>query len=330
MFKAFSKLIFVLFLSLLFVSCGGNADKTETLLVNFNFSNNENCSTYLAEKYVVTLYNFAQEKYDSKEVSCDGNSGVKLNVKEDKYYITVELKDSNNNTKSFGSAVVDTKLSKSVDISMKEYKGGITLSWSKDDCEKYDLGLISISINFEDSPLKANVWGKETTFDKFKINCSAETLLINNIASGTYSVNALGFKDEKSEVARISYKISDFKLITGQESFIDLDKHMQIEVSDIVIPWNFDSRSIKSCGDAGVEKIVATLKSDSKTFETTIDCSDKDKNILFYDIPEADYKLIVNAVDKNEKTLFSAEKDLKVKKGHIGKDAVKEEEILLK
>jgi hypothetical protein len=330
MFKFFSKLTIFFIFSTLFISCGGNAEKTETLLVNFKFSNNETCTTYLADKYLLTLYNSKQEKYTTKEIDCKDNSTAKLQVKEDKYYITVELKDSNNNTKSFGSGIVDTKISKSIDITMQEYKGGITLSWNKEDCEKYDLGLISISIEVNNSPLKAKIWGKETTFDKFKINCSAETLLINNIESGTYSLNAFGFKNEQSTIARISYLINDFKLITGQESFIDLDKHMQIEVSDIIIPWNFDSRSIKSCEDAGIEKIKAKLTSDSNDFETTINCMNLEKNILFYDIPQSDYKLTVSGVDKNGKTILSAQKNLKIEKGHIGKNSIKEDEILLK
>lgn len=323
--------LFITICSLFFCSCGESKPDQVEINITLNHEAGVTYQTYLAEYYEIVLFDSFQKRVDKKTVECyDGISELSIFVEKGEYYFTVSLKDSNNSIKSYGSGTADASESDvTVSVEMAEYKGGITFTWNSSDCENYDISLFKFNLLNDEESVSAVIWGKETEISDYKINCEAELFEVVNIDSGKYSAKADAFRNSDSENPRITYNIPEFMMVSGQTAVVKMNDSKEIVVSDLFLSWEFDSKSIATCAEAGISTVVASLISDDDTLILTSECDDKFNSFKFFDIPENTYEILLRGMDTSENTLYESSKELEIKKGSIGKEAL-EESIYLK
>jgi len=310
-------------LGLLFIGCGDNAERTHLLTLQFQFTNEEaaDCTTYLATTFVVTIYNETFETRYTREFPCPLKTEASVELAAGTYYLTVALLDANNALKSWGSAQVIITGDRTLVVPMAEYRGGITLSWPASLCEDLDIGRLSVSATREGYPVTAVVWGASREITNVPIQCAATEFKIQNIEGGTYTVSVAGFRSTESTRPRAASNIPPFKVTTGQDSTILLKNYFSLIVSDISVMWEFDSKSITSCADAGVVTVQARLSNTTEEFSQKDTCNLSGKRTFsFYDIPAGDYTVTVEGLGAEGNAIYGGGKDLTVEPGKIGKE----------
>lgn len=309
------------------LGCGSNAEKTYTLTVKFAYKDPsiKNCTNYLASNFIINIYNSDMEKYATYDnISCtETTSSKEIQIAKGSYYITVELKDSKQNTKTFGSAKVDIQGSQTTDIILEEYTGGISFTWNSSLCDGNSIEIFKFTIKLDGSYLSANLWGTPIEFNNYPINCMAQQLLLNNIKAGSYEITVNGYRTSQSAKPRTISEIPSFKLLSGQDSPVKLDSYIKIAVSDLVLTWDFDSKSITTCSQAGISTISAFLTpaGDNPVFSSI--CDEKNKLILMSDLSEGSYDITVNGLASDNTIKFTATDKIDIVKGKVGTSAYK-------
>jgi len=295
--------------------------------INVKFPQDENCKLYLAELFEVTLFDSNQKKTATETFACtDTTETLSLFVEKDNYYFTVALKDSNGNKKSYGSGTIDASTGDTaIDVTMAEYAGGITFNWKSSDCSNYDIEVIKFTLLNEGEKVSTNIWGKETELSEFQLSCRAELFEVVNIPSGKYSATIDAFRTSESDTSRITYTVPEFMIVTGVDSPLDINDYKKVNVSDLIINWNFDSRSINSCTEVNVSTIAASLISNDLTKTAQQTCDDIFSPITVYDIPAGSYDILLQGLNNSETALFEGSASIDVEIGSIGNDALTQE-----
>ncbi len=292
----------------LLVGCGENTQKTYTLTLNFRFDEKEasDCTTYLAEKFSVTIYSEDFTIRKVREFSCPPPTEPAVDLSAGRYYLTVSLLDANGALKSWGSAEVNLEQEKTVTVLLKEYRGGITISWPSSMCDEFEIRRLTVTAKHEEEPVNAVVWGAERQITDIAVSCAANEFKIQNIASGTYALSVAGFRADDSERPRAQSAIPPFKVTTGQDSAVPLKNYFDLVVSDLTVLWDFDSKSIASCDDAGVASVRARLvSSDDEEFSQTMNCDLAGaRRFAFYDLPAGDYTITVEGRNAADDIIF--------------------------
>jgi len=298
------------------------------ITLNIKFKDGESCKLYLASLFKVTLFDSNQKKTVVKTFECtDTTDSLSLSVQEGRYSFNVVLKDSKDNKKSYASGTVDaSKGDVEIDISMEDYTGGITFSWKSSDCSKYGITVIKFTLLNKGKKVTTNIWGKEVELSEFGISCEAESLELMNTPSGKYSADINSFRTRTSTVSRIIYTVPEFKTLTGAETYVDINKYSKVNVSDLTVNWNFDSRSFTSCSQANITKIEALLVFSDKPIKTVEEDCDSDKftPLKFYDILKGSYDLILKGKNSLGTVLFEGSSKLDIKVGNIADEALAE------
>lgn len=323
------KRFFIVAILLIFSSgCFDTKPDNVEVTINVKFPSNDiTCKTYLAELFVVTLFDSNQKKTATETFTCTAATDtLSLFVEKDTYYFTVALNDSNDNKKMYGSGTVDANSGDTeVDVEMAEYKGGITFKWNSSDCDSYDIEVIKFTLLNDGDKVTTNIWGKQTELSQFAISCQAELFEVVNIPSGKYSSTINAYRTPNSDVSRITYNVPEFMVTTGTDSPLNINDYKEINVSDLKINWNFDSRSITSCSEVNVSKIAASLLSDDLTKTVEQPCNDSFDAVMIYDIPKGSYDILLQGLSNSDTALFEGSSQVDVEVGNIGSDALSEE-----
>ena len=295
--------------------------------INVKFPQGVNCKLYLAELFEVTLFDSNQKKTTTETFTCtESTETLSLFVEKDNYYFTVALKDSNGNKKSYGSGTVDASSGDTeVDVDMAEYAGGITFNWNSSDCSNYDIEVIKFTLLNEGEKVSTNIWGKETELSQFEISCQAELFEVVNIPSGKYSATVNAYRTSDSDISRITYEVPEFIITTGVDSPLNINDYKEVNVSDLIINWNFDSRSITSCSEVDVTTIAASLISNDLTKTAKQECDDTFSAIKIYDIPKGSYDILLQGLSNSETALFEGSAQIDIEAGSIGSDSLTQE-----
>lgn len=206
--RFYMKLVAVLLLVLTaFLGCMKSKPDTVKVTINFELPEGRSCATYLADHFYVTIYDSNQKKVTDKKVMCDAaDEGLTLFLEKDLYYITVALRDANDLYQSYGSGKVDARdRDNEISIKMDSYTGGIVFKWSTNDCKKYTLDILNLSLTTLDGDFaSAIIWGEETKLDNLVVPCEAEQLEIINITpEAEYNAELKGFRSRKTSAVRI-------------------------------------------------------------------------------------------------------------------------------
>lgn len=310
-------------IGLVIMGCGSDAEKTYRVTLRFQFDEKEatDCTTYLATTFAVTIYNETFETRYSRQFPCPLEREASVNLSAGTYYLTVALLDANDAIKSWGSAQVVVTGNHTLTVAMAEYRGGITLSWPSSLCTDLDVENLSVSASREGLPVTAVVWGASREITDVPILCAATEFKIQNIEGGTYTVSVAGFRNAESTRPRAASNIPPFKVTTGQDSTILLKNYFSLIVSDISVTWEFDSKSITSCADAGVVSIQGRLSNPTEEFSQKETCDlSGTRTFSFYDIPAGDYTVTVEGLDVVGKVTYGGGKDFIIEPGKIGKE----------
>lgn len=321
-----NKLLLIAIVAFFAYGCGNSKPDQVEITIALNHGEGITCETYLAKYYEVVFFDSSQRKVVKENVDCyEGISEISVFIEKGNYYFTVSLKDNGGSIKSYGSGSADaSETDITVSVKMDEYKGGISFSWNSDDCENYDISLFKFTLLENGNTVNAVIWGKDTEISNYEISCKAEFFEVVNIEPGKYSAKADAFRLEGSETPRITYNIPEFIMVSGQTTTVKMNDSKEIVVSDLFLLWEFDSKSISTCSDAGIVSVTASLISDENTFSFTNDCDDKFSSFKFFDIPEGDYEILLRGMDTSDNTLFESSETIEIKKGSIGKDALSE------
>jgi len=308
----------------LLIGRGENAQKTYTLTLEFQFDEREagDCTTYLAEKFSVTIYSEDFTTRKVREFSCPPSTEPAVDLPAGRYYLTVSLLDANGALKSWGSTEVNLEQEKTVTVLLKEYRGGITLSWPASLCGDFEISRLTVTAEREEEPVSAIVWGAERQITDIAVPCAASEFKIQNIPSGTYTLSVAGFRTGDSERPRARSAIPPFKVTTGQDSAVPLKNYFELVVSDLTVFWDFDSKSIASCADAGVSSVRArVVSSEDEELSQTMECDlAGSRRFAFYDIPAGDYTVTVEGRNAADDAVYSGHKVLTIEKGKGGKE----------
>lgn len=327
------KIFFFMLLAALIFGCSDpNRDDTE-LEISYVLPDGRTCQTYLADHFLVTLYDSEQRKVESRKIPCDSESSDSLTVLVGKgsYYVSVVLLDESEMWQSYGAAKVEVNNDTEVTVNMDEYQGGMIFIWNPADCSKYNLAMMAFDLFADGDPVKAVIWGNETEIRNFQIPCKAGQFEVINISDKPlYNARINAYrKNSFSGESRITYEIPDFVSGRGQNKNINIDSYKQILVSDMKISWEFDSKSIDSCETAGVTKVVASLVSEEITISEEQNCNNRFSDFYLYDIPEHEYTLYLYGISGNHETFESSLEIGMIKAGYIGRDML-ESKIFLK
>ncbi|HOW51287.1 MAG TPA: hypothetical protein PLV42_04495 [bacterium] len=314
--------------SLVLLGCGSDAEKTYVLTLNFQFDPQEaaDCTSYLPDngKFSVTVYNETFETRKTHELSCTKEAAsTSIDLTSGTYYVTIELLDATGNIKSWSSTSVDLLGDKTLNIPMRQYRGGFSLSWSKTLCSSLGVSLLKISALQEGDPVSAIVWGQEKVVSELPILCQAESFAVNNIAAGKYALTVAGYRTDDSERVRAAGEILEFTLVDAQNTPISLKDHLDLVVSDLSVTWDFDSKSITSCSDAGITIIRATLTREDDTITQEMPCDYAKRTMTIYDVPAGEYTVTVDGLDAGGSATFTGQATQIVEKGKIAKNSYK-------
>ena len=329
------KIFFLMLLAALVFGCSDTKHDDTELKISYALPEGRTCQTYLADHFLVTLYDSEQRKFVENKILCGDEKyadGITLLVDKDSYYVSVVLLSSDNMWQSYGSARVEADKDTEVTVNMETYLGGMIFIWNPADCSKYNLAMMALDLSADGELVKAVIWGEETELRNFTIPCKAGQFEIINIPAEplyTAKINAYR-KNSLAGESRINYEIPDFVSGHGQNKNINIDSYKQILVSDMKVSWEFDSKSIDSCETAGITKVVASLVSDEITVSDEQDCNNKFADFYLYDIPEHEYTLYLYGVSDSGETLFESSLEIgMIEAGSIGKDML-ENKIFLK
>ncbi|HSA33975.1 MAG TPA: hypothetical protein P5077_09650 [bacterium] len=318
-------LFMVLVLTGIIAGCGKNAEERHTLTLDLRFDAAEatDCTSYQADKFVVTLYTDDFKTRKTFEFACAADMRKPtLELAAGTYYLTVELLDGVY-INSWGSGQVSLISDKTLSVDMNQYAGGIDIEWSSSLCDKLDIAVLSVSAITGGSAVSAIIWGQETTVTDLAIACHAERLSLNNIPSGPYAVTISGRRAEDAPRTRATATIT-VTLPAGQEKTLTIDdKNLLLEVSDLKVSWEFDSKSITSCTDAGVATIRASATGESDTFSEETAC-ETEGTLTVYDLPPGDYTITADGLDATGKVTYTGHKLRTVEAGKVGNDAYAE------
>ena len=330
--------IFILILcALLFWGCSDSGNDKVDFEISYLLDQGRTCKTYLADHFLVTVYDSEQRKMTEKKIPCDAekNDGMTLSVDKDSYYVSVVLRDSKNDWQSYGAVETDVLGDTKILINMKPYIGGMIFKWNSDNCKKNNIAFMGFDLVSDGEPVKAVVWGREAEIKKHMVPCVAGRLeLINIDPEPTYSMAANAYRKSDSKQSRISYEIPEFVSGHGKNKEIDIDDPKKVTktvlVSDMKISWEFDSKSIDSCETAGISDIVAVLDSDKNQITARQTCDNKFSDLYIYDITEHEYMLYLQGKKSSGEILFESSLDVGViEPGSVGKDIL-EQKVLLK
>ena len=331
------KIFFLMLLAALVFGCSDSKHDDMELKISYVLPEGRTCQTYLADHFIVTLYDSEQRKYGGeKKILCDSESPESLTLLVNKgfYYISVVLLDKENMWQSYGAAKVEVNNDTEVTVNMETYLGGMIFFWNAADCSssKYNLAMMSVDLLADGEPVKAVVWGEETEIRNFQIPCKAGQFEVINIPAEplyTAKINAYRQNSLAGE-SRIAYEIPDFVSGHGQNKSINIDSYKQILVSDMKLSWEFDSKSIDSCETAGITKVVASLVSEETTVSAEQKCNNKFADFYLYDIPEHEYTLYLYGISGDDETLFESSLEIgMIEACSIGRDML-ENKIFLK
>ncbi len=321
--KALVSVLFPLFL--LLSGCGADAEKTYLLTLDFTFDAQEatDCTSYLADKFAVTVYDDAFDVRTVKSFPCAKEpSPAAVDLPAGTYYLTVALQDANGNIKSWGSAQTLLAKDGTLAVAMRQYRGGITLQWGQTLCDDLGIGLFTVTATRDGDPVSAVVWGAEKEVTDLAILCNAKKFAIQNIEAGSYTLSVQGFRSADSDRPRAGSDIPPFIVTAGQDSAVPLGEHLTLTVSDLAVLWEFDSKSIASCADAGVAEVRATaVPTAGEAFTQTAACDLAGKRTFyFYDLPAEDYTVTVDGLDAGGEATYTGHKVLTIEPGKVGKN----------
>lgn len=328
------KIFFLMLLAALLFGCSDSKNDDAELKISYALPEGRTCQTYLADHYIVTLYDSEQRKVLEKKISCEneGEEPLTLLVDKDFYYISVVLLDRNKMWQSYGAANVEVDKDTEVTVNMETYLGGMIFIWNPADCSKYNLAMMSVDLLADGDPVNAVIWGDETEIRNFQVPCKAGQFEVINIpAEPLYNARINAYrKNSLAGESRITYEIPDFVSGHGQNKNINIDSYKQILVSDMKVSWEFDSKSIDSCETAGITKVVASLVSEEATVSAEQKCDNRFADFYLYDIPEHEYTLYLYGISDKDETLFESSLEIgNIEAGSIGKDML-ENKIFLK
>lgn len=328
------KIFFLMMLAALVFGCSDSKHDDTELQISYLLPDGRTCQTYLADHFLVTLYDSEQRKIVEKKISCgDGaDDALTLLVSRDSYYVSVVLLDKKEMWQSYGAAKVEVDKDTEVTVNMEDYLGGMIFIWNPSDCSKYNLAIMAVDLFAGGDPVSAVIWGEETEIRNFQVPCKAGQFEVINVSAEplyTASINAYRKKSLDGEI-RITYEIPDFVSGHGQNKNINIDPYKQLLVSDMKVSWEFDSKSIDSCEAAGVTKVVASLVSEEITVSAEQKCNNKFADFYIYDIPEHEYTLYLYGISGEDETLFESSLEIgMIEAGSVGKDIL-ENKIFLK
>lgn len=322
--KHYNFLLF-LFILLLISSCGKSTIKTYDVTLYFEFEQDRSCEYYLADEYTITILDRHKKQIKQKQLPCsqDSNSTT-INLERGTYYISADL-TAGNNIKSHAMNTITIPTDSQTTFSMRPYSGGLTITWNDPICNDYDINRLSYSIEHNNAPLEVSYWTETTTFTDFEIPCSDEKIMLHNIEEGSYEMIVKGYRDVDPGYPRAASETISFAISPGQHSTFQLTKDkLLLNVSDLHINWEFDSRSIESCSDASVSNIKVVIKDNDSdiSFSQTEPCNNSDKKFSFYNIKPGVFTITVSGIDQNGTTTFSGiREDYTIEKGFVGNDA---------
>lgn len=327
------KIFFLMLLAALVFGCSDSKHDTAELKISYSLEEGRTCQTYLADHFLVTVYDSSQRKISEKKIMCDSEEeGMKLVVEKDSYYVSVVLLNKDNWWQSYGAAKAEVSGDTEINVAMEAYQGGMIFIWNPSDCSKYNLAIMAVDLFAGGDPVSAVIWGEETEIRNFQVPCKAGQFEVINVSAEplyTASINAYRKKSLDGEI-RITYEIPDFVSGHGQNKNINIDPYKQLLVSDMKVSWEFDSKSIDSCEAAGVTKVVASLVSEEITVSAEQKCNNKFADFYIYDIPEHEYTLYLYGISGEDETLFESSLEIgMIEAGSVGKDIL-ENKIFLK
>ncbi|MBP5406879.1 hypothetical protein J6Z19_06995 [bacterium] len=330
------KIIFII-TALFFLGCSGSGNDKVELEISYLLDNGRTCKTYLADHFLVTVYDSEQRKMMEKQIACseneDNNNAMTLSVEKDSYYISVVLRDAGKMWQSYGAAKTDVLKDTKVEINMQQYTGGMIFKWNSDNCKKQNVSVMAFTLISEENPVNATIWGEDAEMKKFQVPCAAGRFEVINIDyEPTYSATVNALRIPASKQSRISYEISEFVSGHGQNKELDMEDSdffdKKILVSDMVVSWEFDSQTIitsdDACKTAGITKVEALLKGKNNEAGKTQDCDNGFSDIRIYDITEDEYTLYLYGKSDDGEILFESSLDVGlIEPGSFGKNALK-------
>ena len=327
------KILFLMLLAALVFGCSDSKHETAELKISYTLEEGRTCQTYLADHFLVTVYDSSQRKISEKKIMCDSEEeGMKLVVDKDSYYISVVLLDKNNYWQSYGAAKTEVSGDTEVNVGMADYLGGMIFKWETADCGKYNISMMTVDMFSESEPVSAVIWGEDTKMENFQIPCSAGQFEVINIEpSKTYTATFRGYRKSAKDESRVVYEIPEFVSGHGQNKKVNINDYRVVLVSDMKVSWEFDSKSIDSCETAGITKVRAELVSEEGySVSDEQACDNKFSDFYLYEITHHSYTLYVYGITDNDETLFESSLELgDIEPGSIGKNIL-ENKIFLK
>ncbi len=324
--------LFLVLFSVFILSCGNDSSSGALYSVTFIFDmNGINCEEVGGDNFSLVLYKAGSDASFRKTVKCSENARVTVNgVVSGEYYAEVMLYDSLSQIKRYGRDEVTVDSSTSHTLVLDKYSGGVEITWNASICDEWSLDVFSFNItNSESKPLEADLWGDNIIFNNYEVPCRRGFLYLHNIPADTYSFSVDAYRSEGKYPRAVSGSVKR-EVILSQRSLVEnFDKNLSLTISDIVVTWDFDSRTISEsedpCTVSGVTEVIATLKGEADYLSTvSISCS-KERTITFYDVPEGSTALGI--VDRAGR--YGAEDYFNVTSGFIGKNSI-QKQIYLK
>lgn len=323
--------LFILF-SIFIISCGSDSSSGTLYSVTFIFDmNGTSCEEVGGDNFSLVLYKEGSEASYRKSVSCSDDAKVTVNgVVPGEYYAEVMLFDSLSQIKRYGRDIVSVETSTSHTLTLDKYSGGVEVTWNTSICDDWSLDVFSFNItNSENNSLEVNLWGGKTVFTDYEVPCKRGFLYLHNIPADTYVFNLNAYRSEGEYPRAVANEVKREVILSQRTLVEDLDSDLSLKVSDIIVTWDFDSRTISDADDpclmSGVTEVTAVLKGSNDYSSTvSLSCSEY-RTITFYDVPEGSVAL--GMVDRAG--VYGAEDNFNVTAGFIGKNSV-QKQIYLK
>ena len=320
-------------LAALVLGCSDSKHETVELKISYTLEEGRTCQTYLADHFLVTIYDSEQRKIREKKIMCDAQEqGMSLIIDKDSYYVSVVLLSKDNMWQSYGAAKTEVSGDTEINVEMAAYQGGMIFKWEPSDCSKYNLSLMALDMLSEGEPVSAVIWGEEVKMENFQIPCSAGQLEVINISPDpTYTATFRGYRKSVKNESRVIYEIPEFVSGHGQNKKVNINDYRVVLVSDMKVSWEFDSKSIDSCETAGITRVRAELVSDEGyTVSDEHDCDNKFSDFYLYEITHHSYTLYVYGITDKDEALFESSLEVgEIEPGSVGKNIL-ENKIFLK
>lgn len=327
------KIFFLMLLAALVFGCSDSKHDTAELKISYALEEGKTCQTYLADHFLITVYDSLQRKISEKKIMCDSEeSGLNLVVDKGSYYVSVVLLSSDDMWQSYGAGKVEVTGDEEIKIDLKTYLGGMIFKWETSDCDKYNISLMAMDLTINGEPVSAVIWGEDVEMENFQIPCSAGQIEVINISpEPTYTAVFRGYRNSLKNESRVVYEIPEFISGHGQNKKVNINDYGVVLVSDMKVSWEFDSKSIDSCETAGITKVKAELVSDDGyTVSEEQECDNKFSDIYLYEITKHNYTLYLYGRTDKDETLFESSLELgEIEPGSIGKNIL-ENKIMLK